>query len=1000
MRVDILPEINKPTVTIFAEAEGLAAEEVERLVANPVESSVLGAPNVERVRATASFGLAIVNVEFSWGTDNYRNRQVVQERLSRVSLPSGVVPILGPVSSIIGEIVWAGLTSEEQKVSDMDLRTIADWTVRPALLKVSGVSDVIVMGGDIREWQVNINAEQIRRYGLHFEDVQMALAGALRNRGGGFLDQGVKEYPIRIMVAPDRISDLGETVIGRTVDGRVLYLREVAQLVEGPKPVRGTASVNGAPGVILRVVKQPDAETLTVTQAIDSALASVRPGLPDGATLTGDLFRQEWFIESGLRNVKDALRDSTILVVIILGLFLFNLRTTAITLAAIPLSIFVSAIVFRAMGLSVNVMTLGGIAIAIGELVDDAIVDVENVFRKLREWRAGGKQGSATGVIFKASSEVRNSIVYSTFLVTVVFLPVFFLPGVEGRLLAPLGAAYLISLVASLIVSLTVTPALCSYLLATGALKKEQRETRFAIFLKNFISRGVRASIAHPKKVLAAALLSVFLSTGLYLLAGKEGIPPFNEGSATVLVELPVGTSLPISNAYATRVEEALRNVPGVSRVSHITGRAGADAHESGTNRSEIQIIFDPGLEEERERLFRDVQEILDRFQGATFSLGQPITHRVEELLSGVRAPVVIKIFGDDQNNIRTAAILVREELLRLPSMKNPQIQKDILVPEFRIYLDRSRLAETGASLGPVAEELEMGLMGMSIGQVRRGGAWVDVVARYDTDARGSGTALRDLALPFEGVGSLAGGAGDIQIEAGQNRVSHEAGKRVLTVSANYQGRDIVGDVETVRSNLERQKLPAGVTLSYEGTYRSQQESSRMLALLFGAGLIIIFGILYHGFHSVPIALLVMLNIPTAFLGGMVAVWLSGGVINLAHLVGFVSLAGIVSRNGIMLIGRALALLKEGHPFESATIERATRERVVPVLMTSFVTVLALVPLLFAGGAPGKELLHPIAIVIFGGLISSTVISFFLTPTLFYRFGRSAVQTKDAGSGF
>lgn len=1000
MRVDILPEINKPTVTVFAEADGLAAEEVEKLIANPVESSLLGAPGVERVRGIASFGLAIVNVEFGWGTDNYRDRQIVQERLNRVRLPSGVTPTLGPVSSIIGEIVWAGLTSQDQKTSGMDLRTIADWTIRPALLKVPGVSDVIIMGGDIREWQLSVNTEQLQRYGLHLEDIKMAVQGELRNRGGGILDQGAQEYPIRIMAAPEKISDLGETAIGRTADGRVLYLREVAQLVEGPKPVRGTASVNGAPGVVLRIVKQPDAETLQVTKAIDQVLASVRPSLPEGVSLTGDLFRQEWFIEAGLGNVRDALRDSTILVIIVLALFLFNVRTTAITLTAIPLSIFVSAIVFRAMGLSVNVMTLGGIAIAIGELVDDAIVDLENVFRKLREWRAGDRERPASEVIFKASSEVRNSIVYATLLVGVVFLPIFFLPGVEGRLLAPLGAAYLISLIASLAVSLTVTPALCSYLLSAGVLKKEHGETRFAVYLKDLIGRGVRVSIAHPKTILAIALVAISTSVGLYLLAGKEGIPPFNEGSATAIVELPVGASLPVSNAYATRVEEAIRSVPGVSRVSHITGRAGTDAHESGSNFSEMQIIFEPGMENQRERLFQDIQKVLDRFRGAQFSLGQPITHRVEMLLSGVEAPVVIKVFGDDQNSMRDAANLVLKELQGLPGMKNPKIQKDLLVPEFRIYLDRNRLAETGTALGPVAEELEMGLMGMDIGQVRLGSAWVDVVARYDTDSRGSGTSLRDLSLPFVGVGSLAGGAGDLQVEPGFNRVSHEAGKRVLTVSANYQGRNIVGDIDGVRQRMERQKLPAGVTLSYEGTYRSQQESSRTLAFLFGIGLVIIFGILYRGFHSVPVTLLVMLNIPTAFLGGMVAIWLSGGVINLAHLVGFVSLAGIVSRNGIMLIGRALSLLREGHAFEPATIERATRERVVPVLMTSFVTALALVPLLFAGGAPGKELLHPLAVVIFGGLISSTAISFFLTPTLFYRFGRSAIQAKDAGSGF
>ncbi len=998
MRVDILPDINKPTVTVFVEAEGLAPEEVERLVLTPVEASVAGTPGAERVRSTASFGLAIINIEFKWGTDIFRNRQIIQERLTRVQLPEGIKPVLGPVGSIMGEIVWAGVTSDNPEIDAMELRTLADWTIRPALLRVPGVSEVLVMGGDIREWQINLNAERMKQYGMRLEDVEMKVRTALNNKSGGILVQSGREYPLRILLAPTDISQLRELAIGNT-EGRPVRLADLASIVEGPSPVRGNATINGKPGAILRVVRQPDAETLKVTQGVDEALDSLRSSLPEGAVLHNDLFRQEWFIHSGLKNVLEALRDGSLLVVLILILFLMNVRTTAITLTALPLSILASAIVFKIFGFSVNVMTLGGLAVAIGELVDDAIVDVENVFRRLREWRAGGMKEPIKEVVFKASSEVRNSIVYATFLVAVVFLPIFFIPGVEGKLLSSLGAAYLISLVASLFVSLSVTPVLCSLLLVKGSSKSHEEETKFVKFIKRKLTPAISWTIRHVKVAVFAIVIAVAASGWMYVKAGKEGIPPFNEGSATVLALMPVGTDVYTSNAYTSTVETALKQIKGVRSVSHITGRAGVDAHESGANRSEIQVVFEPGLEKERTRLFKEVQEVLNKFGGAEFSLGQPITHRVEELLSGVRSPVVIKLFGDNTDDMKLAADIILAKLKTLPTMKNPQIQKDVLVPEFRIYVDRNRLAEYGLSSGEVAEELEMGLMGSEVGQVRLGAASVNVVARYDAESKGNTLALRDLSLPFEGAGSL-GNAADIKIEGGRNRFSHEGGKRTLVVSSNYQGSDIVGDVEKVKTTIDSTKLPTGVTVSYEGTYKSQKENSKRLGILFIVGLVLIFGILYKAFKSVPLVLQIMFNIPTVLIGGMIGVWLTGGVLNLAHLIGFISLAGIVSRNGIMLVGRCLQLIKvEKQEFSVDTIVRATLDRVVPVLMTSLVTALALIPLMLAGGEPGKELLNPLAVVIFGGLVSSTVISLFLTPAIFYRFGKKAALAEGQGTG-
>jgi len=1001
MKVDVLPDINKPTVAVFAEAEGLAPEEVERLVLTPLESAVSGAPGVERVRGTASFGLAIVNAEFSWGSDIFRNRQIIQERISRLQLPEGVRPVLGPVGSIMGEIMWAGLTSDDGKVDGMQLRTLADWTIRPALLRVPGVSDVIVLGGDVREWQVNTNAEQMRRYGLRIEDIAGNIGTALNNKSGGLLVQGGKEYPLRVLIAPSEIAELQDIAIGN-FEGRPIRLADVAVVQEGASPVRGSATIDGKPGVILRVAKQPEAETLKVTEAVDKALKSLTASLPQGVELKNDLFRQEWFIHAGLSNILGALRDGVILVIIILILFLMNVRITLITLTSIPLSIFVTAIAFRYFGFSVNVMTLGGLALAIGSLVDDSIVYVENIFRRLREWRNTGTREPANTIIFKASAEVRNAIIYATVLVVIVFLPLFFIPGVEGRLLASLGAAYLISLVASLLVSLTVVPALASLLLIQASHKEGgEQETKFVQAIKRWMRPGILWSIHNAKIVLVGTVATIFVAGGLYFMAGKEGIPPFNEGSATISVVLPVGTDLNTSNKFASEIEDAMRSIEGVRRVSHITGRAGADPHDSGANSSEIQVVFEPGLEGEAEELFKELQKILDTFPGADYSLGQPITHRVEELLSGVRAPIVMKVFGDDLVALRQTAEQIQNELAKQPGVKNPQVQKEVMLPEFRIYPDRNRLAEYGVSSGELAEELEQGLLGEKIGQVQQGSARIDVVARYDLSSRGNSDALRDLSLPFTGAESL-GGAADIKFDAGRNRFSHEGGKRILVVSANYQGSDIVGAVENVRTAMNAQKLPSGQEISYEGTYKSQKENSGRLTILFIFGLLLIFGVLYKAFKSTSLVLLIMLTIPTVLIGGMIGVWLTGGIINLAHLVGLIALTGIVARNGIMLIGRCLSLVRtEGKPFTPETILQGSLERTVPVLMTFLTTALGLIPLMLAGNEPGKELLNPLAVVIFGGLISSTMISLFIIPSVFYRFGKKAAMQSEADtSGF
>lgn len=1003
MKVDILPDINKPTVTLFVESDGMAAEEVERLILNPIESVLAGTPGVERIQSSASFGQATVNIQFSaWGSDTLRNRQIVQERLSQVILPPGVKPTLGPSTSLLGEIMWIGVSGDEEKISPMELRTLADWTIRPALLKVPGVASVLVMGGDVREWQININAERMRRYGIMIDDIRVAVENALTNKGGGLLIENEKEYPIRILVAPAEVSELQEISIGRNaMDGRPLRLGDIASVVEGASIIRGSGAIDGKPGVIIRIIRQPEAQTITVTDEINTAFISLKSSLPSNVELHSNLFRQESFIHAGLGNVEEALRDGTILVIVVLIIFLMNLRMTMITLIAIPLSILITAIVFKYFGLSVNVMTLGGIAIAVGELVDDAIVDVENIFRRLRLWKLGDKKESREHVVLSASLEVRNSIVYATILVAIVFLPIFFMPGIEGRLLASLGIAYLVSIVASMVVALTIIPVLSVFLLNDKSLEKHEKETKIVQKIKEHIKPWIYWCINNVKKVIGVVVVALFITVGMYFFAGKEGIPPFNEGSLVIMLYLPPGTALSTTNEYVIRLQKELLQVEGVRQVSNIAGRAIADPHGGSPNSSEVQIAIKEGFEKQRDRITHDIQTVLDKVDGADFGLGQPITHRIEELLSGVRAPIVVKVFGDDQKDMESAAKQVLSELQKQKGIENARIQQNTIVPEFRIYVDKNRLAEFGLSSGVVAEELEMGLMGDTLGQVRLGPASVNVVARFDSESKGSMSSLRDLSLPFMGAESL-GSIGDIRIEGGRNTINHEGGKRVLVVSANYKGNNIVGAVDKAKSSLESQKLPVGVTLSFEGTYKSQKESSKRLALVFIVGLIMVFGVLYHAFRSTSIVLLIMTNIPTVFIGGMIGVWLTGGSVSLAHLVGFISLAGIVSRNGIMLIGRSLSLVqKEGLPFTSETIVRATLDRVVPVLMTSLVVALALIPLILSGGDPGKEILNPLAVVIFGGLVSSTIISLFLTPALFYRFGKkAALKITDTVSGF
>lgn len=979
MDVDVLPNINKPTVAVFAEADGFAPEEVEKLVLTPLENALLGTPGVDRVRGVASFGLAIVNSEFSFDSDIYRNRQLIQERIARVALPERVKVTLGPISSVLGEVVWVGVTGEN--VSNIDLRNYADWTLRPNILKTPGVSDVIVMGGDVLEWQVRLNADALSKLGITQEKVNEVLRINLINTSGGLLTQQNKEYPVRVFVTPENLDQLKTLAI--KTDTGVVRLGEIASFVKGASQVRGTAAIDGKQGVVLRVFKQPDAETLTVTKSVDDLIASLQKSAPNGISLKTDLFRQEWFISSGLKNVEDALRDAFIIVAIIVFLFLVKVRPTIITLISIPVSIGISAIVFYALGLSVNVMTLGGIAVAIGELVDNAIVSVENIVKRLRT--NGEPHKTKLSIIVDAVEEIRGSVIYATVLVLLVFAPVFFLGGVEGKLLSSLGFAYIVSLIASLLVSLTLTPALAVLLLHK---EEHEKPSKIALWLEIWIDRTLKKLFPFSKIIGISLAVIIITSGALYVYAGKTGIPAFNEDSLTISVVLPNGTGLETTSLYAQNVGDSIKALPFISRVSHITGRAGADAHDSGSNTSEIQVVLKPGSAEKIEEYIPQIQTVLNKYNGAQYSVGKPITHRVEELLSGVRAPIVIKLYGDDIDKLRAYGNSIVSILGGIQGVTNPQLSRDIKVPEIHIYPDREALASQGLTPGLLGEEIESGFLGNKVGEVVEGLQRIPVVTKLDNTSRNSYGGLRDTTITE--LGSTVGNMSSIEIGEGRNKISHEGGKRVVLVSANYEGKDIVGAVDKVKATLEQGQQPENITVSYEGTYQSQKENSSKLLILFLIVILLIAVILYRAFPSMILVSLIMANIPTALFGGLLAVWSTGGSISLAHLVGFISLAGIVSRNGIILLSRAIEISFSKDRFLSEEIiSEATRERIVPILMTSIVTALALVPLLLNGSAPGKEFLHPLAIVMTGGLITSTITSLLFMPVLLARFSKN-----------
>jgi CzcA family heavy metal efflux pump len=985
-----LPDLNRPRVTIFLEANGMAPEEIETQVAMPVEIALNGAPGVEVVRSNSSIGIGMVFVEFDWNTDIYRARQLVAEKLQTVQLPDGITPVMGPISSVMGQIMLVGISADS--TSPTELRTLADFTIRRRLMSIKGISQVIPIGGERLQYQVLISSAKLKQFNLSIDDVDKELRLTNQNTTGGFYNQYGSEVMIRNVGRAYSLDDLKNTVVANR-EGLPVLLSQVAEVKFGAAQKRGDASINANPAVILTVEKQPDFSTVALTDEVEKALAELQSSLPKDVKLNAKIFQQKNFIETALSNVEEALRDGFILVVIILFLFLLNFRTTIITLTAIPLSLVITGIIFKLFGFSINTLTLGGLAIAIGELVDDAIVDVENVYRRIRENRTLQNPKPLLQVIYNASCEVRNSIVYATIIVVLVFLPLFYMQGMEGKIFAPLGIAYITSIIASLFVSLTVTPALCSYLL--GKIKThEEKDSVLVRFLKKQDTKLLHWGLARPKTIITAAIILIIAAISIVPFFGTEFLPPFNEGSFTINLSTPAGTSLEESNKIGTMAEQLMLQVPEIKYVSRRTGRAELDEHVEPVSNSEIEVELKENTKRSRDEVVADIRNKLDILKGVSVNVGQPISHRLDHLLSGVRAQVAIKLYGNDLTDLRTNANQISETIKSISGVVDVQIEKQVMVPQLLIKINRDALQRYGLQAGKVAQDLEIFYNGKVTGQILDGNKTFDILLRTTDEERTNIEAIRNTLIdapngtliPLQQIAS-------IENTTTINTITHENTQRKITISCNVQGRDLGTTVQEIQKTVnDKVKLPQGYFVQYGGQFESQKSASELILFLSIFSVVGIFLVLYSHFKSSQITLQIMLNIPLALIGSVIAVLITGGTFSVATMVGFITLTGIASRNGIMMISHYIHLMEhEGETFSTQMIIRGSLERLVPVLMTALVAALALIPLTLDAQASGKEILFPVATVILGGLISSTLLDMIVTPVVFYTFGQKAV---------
>jgi len=996
--VDVFPDLNRPTVTLMTEAGGLSPEEVEVLVTQPIETAMNGTPGVVRVRSSSSVGLSIVWVELDWGTDPLANRQRVSERLTTLgaALPPGITPVMGPPTSIMGEVMLVGVTSRE--VPPEEVRAWTDFTATRALQAIPGVAQVYALGGGRKVVRVTLDPARLARHAVALEEVARAVADAQRNTTGGLVDRQGDELLVRNVARTADVDRLADTVVA--MRGRPILLREVASVRFEAGVRRGEGGVDGEPAVILIVQKQPAASTLDLTRAIDAELVRLAPRAPPGTKLT-PLFRQAAFIEASIDNVTEALRDGIALVVIVLVMFLLNLRTTFITVTAIPLSLAVTAIVFAWLDLSVNTMTLGGIAVAIGELVDDAIVDVENVFRRLRENRARPEPRPSLLVVWQASREVRGSIVFATMLVVLVFVPLFALGGVEGRLFAPLGVAYIVSILASLVVSITVTPALASLLLPRAPATAHTRDGLLVRGLKRAQGRVVRTALAHPWLVLAGAWLVVCGGVAVVMTRGSELLPSFNEGSLTINLLARPGIALADSDALARAAERLVRDTPEVRSVGRRTGRTEQDEHAEGVHYTELDVdLHAPPRADDRPRaqVLAELRARLSRLPGVVVNLGQPISHRLDHLLAGVRAEVAIKVFGPDLDMLRAVAGDIERRAGAVPGLVDVQAERLVLVPQLRISVRSDAALRFGVRPGALAAELELALGGHALDGVIEQDRRYDLFFRLDEGARADLDVLAALRIDTpSGARVPLSALAELALDRGPNQILHEDAQRRVAVLANVDGRDgsaVMADLERLVAGLS---LPPDTRVVIEGQLQGRADAERLIALLSLLSLAGMVLVLWVHFRSLRLVAQVLVNIPLALVGSATALVIADLPLSVATMVGFITLCGIASRNSILLIDHYLVLVREeGRPWHRDTIAAGSRDRLVPVLMTALTAALGLVPLVLHGGDPGKEILHPVAVVILGGLVSSTLLDLIVTPAAFWLFGeRVATRPRD-----
>ena len=986
MNVDVFPDLTAPTVTILTEAHGMESEEVEKLVTYQLETAMNGSPNVRRIRSSSAAGISIVWVEFDWGTDIYRARQIVSERIPMVqeNLPEGVsTPTMAPISSIMGEIMLLGVTSDS--LSPMELRTLADWTIRPRIKSIGGIANVVVIGGDYKQYQVFANPEKLKYYDVTLGELLEKVRASNMNAPGGVMNEFGNQYIIKGSGRAYAVEDLEEAVL-KQVNGQSIKIKDVATVQIGAADKIGDGSLNASSAVILTVSKQPDVNTLELTESLDEAIADLQNTLPAGVEIKSEIFRQSNFIDASISNLNQTLLEGAFFVVLVLFIFLMNWRTTVISLFAIPISLLVSVIVLKLLGYTINTMSLGGMAIAIGALVDDAIIDVENVFKRLREnvRKPVEERQSVLQVVQDASVEIRSSIIIATLIIIVSFIPLFFLSGMEGRLLQPLGIAFITSVLTSLIVAVTVTPVLCSYLLKNSKVLEKQAEgTKVERWLQKHYSGFLRRALEIPKWIIGLTAGAFILSLILFAQLGRSFLPEFNEGSLVISVVGIPGMSLVESNKTGLLVEQLLLDMPEVDVVTRRTGRAELDEHAQGVNAAEIDVPFVLS-DKSKEEFFEEVRTKLSVVPGASITLGQPIAHRIDHMLSGTRANIAVKVFGSDLQRLFELGKNIETSIKPIEGIADVAVDQQVEVPQLRITPNRQLLAANGMTVYQLMEQVDIAFAGEKAGEIYEGQQYFDLVVRFRAESRSTRASIEQALISLPGGGQIPlDQLANISSVSSPNTISRENVQRKIVIAANVQGRDLRSVVNDIQQIIgDEIQLPDGYRVEYDGQFESEAKASQLLLITAGMAILIIFLLLYYEFQDIKLSFVVLLNLPLALIGGILIVYFTSGVISIAATIGFISLFGIATRNGILLVSRYEDLRKEGKGGDELLLEGAM-DRLNPILMTAFTTGLALIPLALKGGEAGNEIQSPMAVVILGGLLSATLLNLFVIPCVY-----------------